>query len=139
MRKIFLARNSLERHYVRLIALALILPSLIVGGCLYYVIFNLMAEQLGIPEIIAYHLLPVVKKVNLLLLIALPALFVILISIGMILTRRLVGPIERLEEELSVIAAGDLSKRLEIRKRDVLQPLVEKINMLLDKLGTAAQ
>ena len=134
MRKIFLIRNRLERHYLKLIALSLILPTLITAGCLYYVIFNLMAEQLGIPEVVAYHLLPVVKKVNLVLMVSIPAVFLILFSIGLVLTRNLVGPIERLERELEEVVSGNLSKRLKLRKNDELKPLVDDINVLLDKI-----
>ena len=133
MRRFYLTRNRLERRYLRLIALSLILPILITGGCLYYVIFNLMAAQLGIPEVVAYHLLPVIKKVNLVLAISLPVLFLILFSIGLILTRRLVGPVERLEKELDEIIIKDPSKRLKLRRDDTLKPLVDDINTLLDK------
>ena len=135
MRKFFLVRNRLERHYLRLIALSLILPTLILGSCLYYVIFNLMAEQLGIPEIVAYHLLPVVQKVNIVLMVSLPVLFLILFSIGLVLTRNLVGPIERLERELEEIVSGNLSRRLQLRKKDELRTLVDDINILLDKIA----
>ncbi len=135
MRIFFLPRNKLERHYLRLIALSIILPTLITGGCLYYVIFNLMAEQLGIPEVVAYHLLPVVEKVNLILMVSLPLLFLILFSIGLILSRRLVGPIERLEKELKEVVSGNLSKRLKLRRNDTLKPLVDDINTLLDRIN----
>ena len=136
MRKFYLVRNRLEKHYLRLIALSIILPTLIIGGCLYYVIFNLMAEQLSIPEVVAYHLLPVVEKVNFVLIVSLPVLFLILFSIGLILSRRLVGPIERLERELKGIVSGDLSKRLQLRKDDALRPLVDDINALLDRVAS---
>ena len=135
MRKFFLVRNKLERYYLRLIALSLILPTLVTGSCLYYVIFNLMAEQLGIPEVVAYHLIPVVKEVNFVLIVVLPVIFVILFSIGLILSRNLVGPIERLERELKEIISGDLTGRLQLRKKDQLKPLVDDINLLLDKVG----
>ena len=134
MRKFFSVHNKLERHYLRLIVMSLILPTLIIGSCLYYVIFNIMAEQLGIPEIIACHLLPVVRKVNLILMISLPVVFFLLLYIGLILTRNLVGPIQRLERELEEIIAGDFSKRLRLRKKDRLKPLVDDINILLDKI-----
>lgn len=134
MRNFFLVRDRLERHYLRLIALSLILPALITGGCLYYVIFDLMAEQLGIPEIVAYHLLPVVKKVNIVLLVSLPMIFLILLSIGVTLTRRLVGPIERLERELKEIVSGNPPKRLTVRKNDILKPLIDNINILLGRI-----
>jgi len=134
MRKFFLVRNRIERHYLRLIALSLILPTLIMGGCLYYVIFNLMAEQLGIPEVVAYHLLPVVKKVNIVLMVSLPMVFLILFSLGLVVTKNLVGPIERLEDELEEIISGNMSKRLRLRRRDELKPLTDSINTLLDKI-----
>ena len=134
MRIFFLARNKLERRYLRLIALSIILPTLIVGGCLYYIIFNLMAEQLGIPEVIAYHLIPVVEKVNLVLIVSLPIIFTILFSIGLVLSRRLAGPIERLEEELKEITQKGEPKRISLRKNDTLKPLVDDINALLDRL-----
>lgn len=135
MRKFFLVRNRLERRYLRLIALSLILPALIIGSCLYYVIFNLMAEQLGIPEVIAYHLLPVLRKVNLVLMVSLPIVFVALFSIGFALTRNLVGPIERLEAELKEIVAGNLSRKLKLRKKDALRPLVHNINILMERIN----
>lgn len=134
MRKFFLLHGRLERHYLRLIVMSLVLPTLIIGSCLYYVIFNIMAEQLGIPEVVAYQLLPVVRKVNLILMISLPVVFFLLLYIGLILTRNLVGPIERLEGELEEIISGDLSKRLRLRKKDRLKPLVDSINVLLDKI-----
>lgn len=134
MRKFFLVRNRLERRYLRLIALSLILPALITGGCLYYAIFNLMAEQLGIPEVIAYHLLPVLRKVNLVLMVSLPIVFLALFSIGFVLTRRLVGPIERLEAELKEIVSGNLSRKLKLRKGDTLKPLVDNINIVLERI-----
>ena len=104
------------------------------GGCLYYVIFNLMAEQLGIPEVVAYHLLPVVKKVNIVLMVSLPMVFLILFSLGLVVTKNLVGPIERLEDELEEIISGNMSKRLRLRRRDELKPLTDSINTLLDKI-----
>jgi signal transduction histidine kinase len=93
-----------------------------------------MAEQLGIPEVVAYHLLPVVKKVNLVLTVSLPIVFIILFTIGLFLTRNLVGPIERVEKELKEIISGNLTKRLKLRRNDELKPLVNNINILLDKI-----
>ena len=134
MRNFMFVQSSLEKHYLRLIVLAIILPTIIIGSCLYYVIFNLMAEQLGIPEVISYHLLPVVDKVNYVLLITLPAACIILFSIGRILARNLVGPIERLEGELEEIIVNDLPRRLKVRKNDRLRVLVDNINILMDKI-----
>jgi len=135
MRNFFLVRNRLELHYLRLLVLSLILPTLLVGGCLYYLIFYLLAEQIGIPEAVVEQLSPVVQKVNIFLMVSIPILFLILISIGIFLSRRLAGPIERLENELDGIVTGNLmSRRLKVRKGDELKPMVDSVNILLDKI-----
>ena len=135
MRNFFLVQNRLELHYLRLLALSLILPTLLVGGCLYYLIFYLLAEQIGIPEAVVERLSPVVQQVNIFLMISVPILFVVLISVGIFLSRKLAGPIERLEEELAEIIEGNMmSKRLRVRKNDELKPITDSVNILLDKI-----
>ncbi|MDD5680698.1 MAG: hypothetical protein PHI59_05620 [Candidatus Omnitrophica bacterium] len=135
MRNFFLVQNRLELHYLRLLALSLILPTLLIGGCLYYLIFYLLAEQIGIPEAVVEQLSPVVQKLNIFLMISIPILFVALISIGIFLSRKLAGPIERVEKELDEIIAGNLiSRRLKLRKNDELKPIVDSVNLLLDKI-----
>jgi signal transduction histidine kinase len=135
MRNFFLVRNRLELHYLRLLVLSLILPTLLIGGCLYHLIFYLLAEQIGIPEAVVEQLSPVVQKVNIFLMVSIPILFLILISIGIFLSRRLAGPIERLEKELDGIVTGNLvSRRLQLRKGDELKPMVDSVNTLLDKI-----
>lgn len=135
MRNFFMVRNRLELHYLRLLVLSLILPTLLVGGCLYYLIFYLLAEQIGIPEAVVEQLSPVVQKVNIFLMMSIPVLFLILISTGIFLSRRLAGPIERLEKELDGIVTGGLmSRRLKVRKNDELKPMVDSINILLGKI-----
>ena len=135
MRNFFLVRNRLELHYLRLLVLSLILPTLLVGGCLYYLIFYLLAEQIGIPEAVVEQLSPVVQKVNIFLMVSIPILFLILMSVGIFLSRRLAGPIERLENELDGIVTGNLmSRRLKVRKGDELKPMVDSVNILLDKI-----
>ena len=135
MRNFFLVQNRLELHYLRLLALSLILPTLLVGGCLYYLIFYLLAEQIGIPEAVVERLSPVVQQVNIFLMISVPILFVVLISVGIFLSRKLAGPIERLEEELAEIIEGNMmSKRLRVRKNDALKPIADSVNILLDKI-----
>ena len=109
------------------------IPLLLVGGCLYYLIFTLVAEQLGIPESIAYNLFPVIKKINLMLAVSLPPLFLLLILWGAVLSHRFVGPIERIEKEIEKITkSGDYSKRLKVRKNDEIKPIADVVNRLLD-------
>src|SRR3989338_6273662 len=135
MRKFYLVQNRLESHYLRLLVLSLVLPTLAVGVCLYYLIFYLLAQQIGIPEAVAEQLSPVVEKLNIFLLVAIPILFAVLISIGIFLSRKLAGPIERLENELDEIVENNLmSRRLKLRKDDELKPMIDDVNILLERI-----
>ena len=133
-RKRYLVKKGLQFRYLGLIFIAIILPTLLVVGCLYYLIFSLMAEQLGIPESIAYNLFPVFKKVNLILLLGIPIISVALLFWGLLISHRIAGPIYRLERELDRIAQGDFSLRLKIRRKDELGSIAEGINKVLDRI-----
>lgn len=112
----------------------MIIPTVFVGGCLYYFIFTVMAEQLALPDMIARNLLPVIYQINVILLIGLPIVFGIMITWAIILSYRFVGPLERLEEDLERIDNGDYSVRLQIRKDHDLSPITDVINDLVDQL-----
>jgi len=133
MRLRFIMTNPLQRKYLILILFSMLLPVAVVGMCLYYVIFQLTAEQLAIPESIAANLIPVLHKINFLLAVSLPPLIVLLFIWGAILTHRLTGPIMRLEKDLKKIVEGDFSIRLKTRKNDALRSLAELINKAIDK------
>ena len=134
MRIKFITGNPLQFKYFALILFSIILPLLLVAGCLYYLIFQIMAEQLAIPESIAYNLIPVVEKINFLLILGVPPIMVLLFIWGAMLTHRFIGPLNRLEKDLKKIAEGDHSVRLKIRKNDDLHSLASAINKVIDKL-----
>lgn len=122
-------------RYLGLVLACMIIPLVVVTGCLYYLIFKVMEEQLGIPEYIAYNLIPVVNKINFVLLVGIPPLLFLLIMWGVILSHRFAGPLERFEKELNrVIHEGHYHLRLRLRKHDDLKPIAETINKLIDKL-----
>jgi signal transduction histidine kinase len=94
-----------------------------------------VAEQIGIPEYVAYHLFPVVNKINTILIAGVPLLVIILLLWGVVLSHRFAGPLERLEEELKKISEkGHYKHRIHLRKSDDVRPVAEGINKILDKL-----
>lgn len=134
-RKKIFANARAQLKYLVLLVISMAVPLLFSIGCLYYLIFSIMAEQLGIPESIAINLLPVLKKINTILAIGLPPLFLLLIWWGTILSHRFAGPLERLEKELHKIThSGDYSHRIRLRKHDDIRLIADAINKLLDSL-----
>ena len=131
----YLTGTRTQMHYLGLLLACMIIPLVVSVGCLYYLIFNMMERQLGIPEYIFYNLMPVIKKINLILLWGVPPLFILLIFWGVILSHRFAGPLERLERELhKIIDEGHYKWRIKVRKQDDLKPIADTINKLLDKL-----
>ncbi len=112
----------------------MVIPTVFVGGCLYYLILNVMAERLVFPDVIARDLLPVIERINFILLTGLPVVFVVLLTWAVILSYRFVAPLERLEEDIQRIDEGDYSVRLQINKDHDLSPIADVINDLVDKL-----
>jgi signal transduction histidine kinase len=112
----------------------MVIPTVFVGGCLYYLILNVMAEQLLFPDVIARDLMPVIQRINVFMAIGLPVLFIILLTWAVILSYRFVAPLERLEEDIARIDEGDYSVRLQINKDHDLSPIADVINDLVDKL-----
>lgn len=139
-RKKIFANKRVQLKYLILLIVSMVIPLLFAIGCLYYLIFTLVAEQLGIPESIAYNLFPVVKKINAILAVGLPPLFLLLIWWGTILSHRFAGPLQRLEKELHKIThSGDYSHRVHLRKNDDVKPIADAINKLLDSVHRKAK
>lgn len=121
-------------RYLTLLMISMVIPLVFAVGCLYYLIFTIMAEQIGIPEYVAQTLFPVIGKINAILLIGVPPLFIMLILWGIVLSHRLAGPMERLERDIKKISEGDYAKRIHVRKNDDIKPLADALNILLDKI-----
>ena len=134
MRINLFTKHKLQLRYLTLIIIAMTVPALIVGSCLYYFIFTIMAEQLGIPEAIAINLMPVLKKINFMLIAGLVPLFILLFLWGLRLSHRFSGPLERIEKDLDKILEGDTSIRFKVREKDDIRNIVDKLNKLIEKL-----
>ena len=127
-------KYPLQRKYVLFIFIAMITPTLLVAACLYYLIWQTVANELAIPELIAEALFPALEHVNFVLLAGLPVVFVLILFFAVRLTHRLAGPIYRIEKMLGdMIETGDFTKEIHIRKNDDLHTLVQQINSALRK------
>ncbi|MFA6321757.1 MAG: HAMP domain-containing protein [Candidatus Omnitrophota bacterium] len=135
LRTKYITGSRIQMHYLVLLMVSIIVPLVFSVACLYYLVFKIMAEQLGIPEYIALNLFPVIHKINMMLLIGMPPLFLVLIAWGIVLSHRFAGPIERLERELKRIAhSKDYKIRLRVRKGDDVKPIADAVNELLNSI-----
>lgn len=112
----------------------MVIPAVFVGGCLYYLILSVLADQIALPDVIARDLVPVIQRINFVLVVGLPIVFIILLLWAMILSYRFVAPLERLERDIKRIDDGDYTARIQVSKDHDLSPIADVINDLVDKL-----
>jgi hypothetical protein len=131
-RKSLFVPHSVQWDYLRLVLVAMIAPTFLATACLYYLIWQTVAQEMAIPELIAQVLFPALKQVNKVIGIGLPIVFGLIFFFAVKLSHRLVGPIYRLEKDLEMMAeTGDVDRFLRIRPHDHLHSLVAKINRVL--------
>ncbi len=126
--------HPLQAKYLLLVLFSMLAPTILIGYCFYSILFQLMAKQLVFPEAIYANLVPVIGRVNSLLIIALPVLALVILWFALVLSHRFAGPVERIESDLDQMIAGDLKHRVRLRKNDDLRGIAEKINVLVKRL-----
>lgn len=131
-RRSVFVRHSLQWNYLKMVAMAMFVPTFLVTACLYYLIWQTVAYELAIPELIAHALFPALHRVNQIILIGIPIVCALILLFAIRLSHQFAGPIYRIEKELERMAqANDFSKPLRIRPKDQFHPLVNKINRAL--------
>lgn len=134
-RRIKYIGTPIQKKILFLVFFAGFLPVVIVSAGLYYLIFNLLAYQMVIPEIIINNLIPVLQKVNIVLLIAMPLVFFVIWLSALELSHRIAGPLYRMEKELDGIIEGIKHGPIILRRKDELQVLAKKINKVIEIAG----
>ena len=133
-RKIRWKQHLIEYNYLKLVLVAMFVPTFLVTACLYYLIWQTVAYELAIPELIAESLMPAFDRVNGILSIGLPVVFGLILFFAFRLAHRFAGPLDRLESDLdTMIKTHHFEKPLRVRRHDVLYPLIDKINQVLRK------
>lgn len=125
--------TPIQKKLLFLIFASAIVPTAVVAASFYYLVFNLLAQQLGIPEAIAYNLIPVLKKMNFIIAVALPIVLFIIWKVALELSHRIAGPLYRIEKELDDRINGKAQGEIKLRPKDEFKLLVEKINKIIAK------
>ena len=123
----------LEKKLLILFFASSIIPAAVAVTLLYFLIFNLLAFQVVFPEIIAYSIIPILNKLNLIIFITLPIILLILWVIAREMSHRIAGPLSRLEKELDTRISGKESGPIRVREKDEFKLLADKLNKLICK------
>jgi len=132
MRRVrWITRHPLQARYMLIVMASTLVPSLILTGCLYFIVLTLVAEELALPESVYSILIPVFWRINLTLLVGLPAVILLIAILALKISHRFAGPIERLEKELDEIIRGAHRRPIQVRTKDDLKGLADRINKLI--------
>lgn len=129
-RRKFLVNKPVQLRYLFIV----VVPLIILLSGLYYLMYYSVFNQILIPEAIVATLLPAMRNVNIVLLIAIPLALLLIIRLALIYSNRVVGPLPRLEKDLDKFIAGDNWVRLKVRDNDELSSFVNKVNILFEKV-----
>ena len=131
-RRRYFVKKKLQFKYLLFVLLAMLIPTIVCGAALYYLIWQTVANEVAVPEAIAAGLVPAMERVNVILLISLPLIFIIMLLFSIVISHRIAGPVYRLEKEMKEIAGGDYSRRIKLRSNDELQEIADGINSILE-------
>lgn len=139
-RRLPFVRHSVQWNYLKLLTLAMFAPMLLATACIYYLIWQTVAHELAIPELIAQALFPAYRRVNQIILFGMPAICGIIMYFSIRFSHQIAGPIYRIEKELDHMAkTDDFTKPIRIRPHDQLHSLVDKINRALKRASRQAE
>ncbi len=124
--------NKFHRQIFFIIVLAALLPTIIVAIALYYLIFGVIAQEVAIPETIAYHIMPAAKRATAIIFTLAPLVIITILTIARRITHSILGPYNRIIREIDENLEGN-THQIKLRKQDKFSPLVERINRLLIK------
>ncbi len=131
-RKRKIVHHVIERKYLWVVLAAMLGPVALVSGCLYYLIWQTLAYELAIPELIYHALIPAFERINLFVGIGIPIIFCGVTALAVRFSHHFAGPIARIETELDhMIETGDFKQNLRVRPKDDLAPLIQKVNQAI--------
>lgn len=118
-------RTKLQRHLIWLVFVSMAIPTLILGGVVLVLVrFPAAPLEEIAPEEIRVRLLVTIC-------VLIPVLATAFFGWAFYLTNRMVGPVERMIQELEARVRGTASGPIVLRPKDLLLPLAERINVVI--------
>jgi len=133
-RKQVIVNPKVQFRMVMLIMVTAFVPVFLL--CLGFMMYS--ANLLGTIAPENTELIRIVQSVQQLNVMVFGGFLMILLMLTIIQTQflhRIIGPLYRLEQDLTeMLASGNFSKKIAIRKNDYIQPIIDKINAVLSVL-----
>ena len=132
----YLVAKKFQLKYVGMILLLVSLTAVMCSYVTYYTMMLTMGDKLAnvYPQ---GRLIAIVNMVNFRILLSMLLVTPLIIMIGIYASHKIAGPIYRIEKFLGLMANGDLSLTLTLRKNDELASLAGGINRFVESVKSA--
>lgn len=128
-RRAFLIKRTLQVKFIALVVLSVFTAIVMMGWDLYNTFGRDVVRDLMDPGL--YDLF---EKVGYVLLLKLVFYMAAVGGVALLVSHRLAGPIFHFERSSRIVAGGDLTHRVRLRRGDELVDLQEEFNAMLDSL-----
>ncbi|MCK4936465.1 MAG: methyl-accepting chemotaxis protein [Elusimicrobiales bacterium] len=131
-RKTILIKKHLQYKYMMLIFLSVFVAFLIVGLDIMWTVSKFVSEHPMVHPLLddIFSMAPLFMMKALMYL-------VIVIIVASVISHRMAGPIFKFEKSAKIIANGDLTHRVWLRKGDHLVDLKDNFNLMVESLHNA--
>ena len=126
----YIVKFGLQMRYMGVILLALLLVSMIVGWTIYFTIW----QQISDPTLTNEQLIDVFAKGNEILIWKMVVAIIFICFVSIFVSHKIAGPVYRFEQSANIIANGDFSYRIRLRKGDELHELAKAFNGMTESL-----
>ena len=128
-RKTILIKKHLQYKYMTLIFLSVFIAFLIVGLDIMWTVSKFVGEHPMLQPLLddVFSMAPLFMMKALMYL-------VIVIIVSAVISHRMAGPIFKFEKSAKIIASGDLTHRVWLRKGDQLVDLKNSFNIMVDSV-----
>ena len=132
-RKIF--ANDLHKELVKLFVLVSVVPAIVVAICFYYYLLTTIGNAgIYFSGALTANMLSAAKQVITILIIAIPVCVLTILFFARKASHTIIGPFDRIINEIDQILAGKKKGPIHLRKKDKFKPMVDKINLLIEKV-----
>ncbi len=133
-RRNYLINREFQFRYIGRMIIGIIVMAMIVSFTVYYTTWARIMDEFYNVARIASRFAPLFNSINQTLLVILLVFLVLVVIFSVFISHRIAGPIYRFEKTLQAIAGGDMTMRVDLRKRDEFKQLADAMNEMVGEL-----
>jgi methyl-accepting chemotaxis protein len=133
-RKTIIIKKRLQYHYMALIVTSVLLAFIVFGLDALWTVSKVVNDN---PYLMP--LLDIIKRMAPLYAIKMALFMCVVLIVSAVISHRMAGPIYKFEKSCSVVAGGDLTHRVYLRKGDQLMDLQECFNNMAAAMHETAR